>query len=117
MAKRISQAVLVKALRKAGGIPAGAAQILDCARSTVTRRIEKSPELKALIEELQEELVDVAEYGIAKAVRSEKHKKHFEACKFVCETKGKARGWTKQIGVEIAKAVPITFTAGQEALG
>lgn len=117
MAKRISQAVLVKALRKAGGIPAGAAQILDCARSTVTRRIHASPELQALIEELQDELVDVAEYGIAVCVRDQKHKKHFEACKFVAETKGKARGWTKQIGVEIAKAVPITFTAGQAALG
>ena len=116
MAKRISQAVLVKALRKAGGIPAGAAQILDCARSTVTRRIEKSPELQALIEELQDELVDVAEYGVAAIVRDKKHKQHFNACKFVCETKGKARGWTKQIGVEVVKPVPLVFTSGQEAL-
>lgn len=117
MAKRISQAVLEKALRKAGGIPAGAAQILDCARSTVTRRIAKSPALQELIEELTEELVDVAEYGVAKAVRNEAHSDHFRACRFVLETKGKARGWTRQIGVEIVKPVPIVFTSGQEALG
>lgn len=117
MAKRISQAVLEKALRQAGGIPAGAAQILDCARSTVTRRIAKSPDLQQLIEELQDELIDVAEYGVAKAVRNEKNKDHFKACRFVLETKGKSRGWTRQIGVVIDKPVPITFTSGQEALG
>ena len=103
-------------MRKAGGVPAGAAEVLGCARSTVTRRIHKSAALQALIEELQEELVDLAEYGIAVMVRNRKHKNHFNACRLVVETKGKARGWTKQVGVEIVKPVPIVFTEGQGAL-
>lgn len=116
MAKRISQAVLEAALRKAGGVPAGAAEVLGCARSTVTRRIHKSEALQALVAELEEELVDLAEYGVAVMVRNRKHKNHFNACRLVLETKGKARGWTKQVGLVIDKPVPITFTEGQGAL-
>ena len=116
MAKRISQAVLEAALRKAGGVPAGAAKILDCARSTVTRRIAKSTALQAIVDECQEELVDIGEYNMAAMVRNTKHRSHFNATKFLLETKGKARGWTKTLNVEIAKPVPITFTAGQAEL-
>lgn len=116
MAKRISQAVLEDALRAAGGIPAGAAKLLDCARSTVTRRIHKSPALQALIDELQEELVDIAEIACASMVRNKAHRNHFNAVRLVLETKGKARGWTKQIGITIDKPVPIIFTEGQGAL-
>lgn len=116
MAKRISQAVLEEALRKAGGIPAGAAKVLGCARSTVTRRIAKSERLQALIEELQEELLDVCELSMAAMVRNTKHRNHFNATKFVLETKGKSRGWTKQVDVHIDKPVPIVFAAGDAAL-
>lgn len=109
MAKRISQAVLEDALRNAGGIPAGAAQILGCARSTVTRRIEKSEALQKLCAELEDELLDMCEsgmFGLAK-------KKDFRAMRFILETRGKHRGWTKQIDVKFDKPVPIVFTEGQ----
>lgn len=112
MAKRISQAVLEEALRKAGGVPAGAAQILGCARSTVTRRIHKSESLQRFCEELEEEYLDMAESKMAALVK----KGDFRALRFVLETKGKARGWTKLVDLRIEKPVPIVFTPGQEAL-
>lgn len=116
MGNRISQAVLEAALRKAGGVPAGAAQILDCARSTVTRRIAKSESLQRLCEELQEELVDVAEYNMALMVRNTKHRNHFNATKFILETKGAKRGYTKTVNLTAREPLPIQFTPGQEAM-
>lgn len=112
MAKRISQAVLEDALRKAGGIPAGAAQVLGCARSTVTRRIHKSPALQEFIAGLEDELLDMCEsnmYALCKA-------KDFRANRFVLETKGKHRGWTKQVGITLDKPAQIIFTEGQGQL-
>lgn len=117
MAKRISQAVLVEALTKAGGVPAGAAQILGCARSTVTRRVNADEKLKALCSELQDELLDIAEYNVAAAVRNTKHRFHFAACKFILETKGKKRGWSKQLDLNVVDPVPIIFSPSQAQLG
>jgi hypothetical protein len=118
---KFSDKVLEAALRKAGGVPAGAARILEqafgtCARSTVTRRIAKSEKLQALIAELQEELIDISEISMAAMVRNAKHRNHFNAAKFVLETKGKSRGWSKQVEVSILTPVPIVFSPGQAAL-
>lgn len=112
MAKRISQAVLEDALRKAGGIPAGAAQILGCARSTVTRRIKGSERLQKLIEELEDDLGDLCESKAVAKVRSG----HWPAIRFMLETKFKKRGYTRTFELEATKPLPIVFTAGQEAL-
>ncbi len=109
---KYSQAVLEEALRKAGGIPAGAAQILGCARSTVTRRIAKSAKLQEFVEGLEEELLDMCESNMYAMCRA----KDFRANRFVLETKGKHRGWSKQLHVQIDKPVPILFTEGQAAL-
>jgi hypothetical protein len=81
-----------EALRKAGGIKLHACKALDCSRSLLDRYIQKHPYLAEVIEEVTDELLDVAETHVRKGV-IKGDKEH--VWKYL-RTKGKHRGWTER---------------------
>lgn len=85
----LSDQTIAKALEKTGGNMAAAAQILNVTRQAVSKRVNASPELKAICKNAEETLVDVAEHGLSKAVRKERA----WAIRYVLSTKGRGRGY------------------------
>ena len=77
------------ALERAGGVRTVAARYLGCSRECVQGYIRRHPELQRAEAGISEELVDLAETQLQKAVREGK----WAAVKFVLETKGAERGW------------------------
>jgi hypothetical protein len=66
----VTNAKLLKAIQDADGNLSAVARAVHCSRSTVYRRIEKSPELQTAVEEAQEALTDEAESQLATAIRA-----------------------------------------------
>ncbi|WP_439634971.1 helix-turn-helix domain-containing protein [Oceanicaulis sp.] len=85
----LSDQTIAKALEKTGGNMAAAAQSLKVTRQAVSKRVNATPELKAICTTAEETLVDAAEYGLSKAVRKERA----WAIRLVLTTKGRGRGY------------------------
>lgn len=77
------------ALKAAGGIASTAAEKLGCNHSTISRYIERHPELQAVRAEVKQKVIDVAETHFMKAVAEGKQ----WAVERVLRTAGKARGY------------------------
>jgi hypothetical protein len=87
------------ALQRSYGLRYIAAQNLGVACSTITRRVDNSPELQTLLHESAEAGLDVAESALMQAVKAGKS---WAVC-FYLKCKGKARGYMER--QEIAAVV------------
>ena len=93
-----SDAQLEAALRSQGGIQAAAAQALEQAtgvrvtRQAVHERVKRNPRLRRAIQETEEEVLDLAENVVLKSLNNG----DFNAARFVLETRGKHRGYTRR---------------------
>lgn len=109
---KISDKQVMEALVKAAGIPAHAAKSLGVHRSTVTRRVNGSPKLKAFVEELQENTHDLVESKLMKAI----DKGDLRAIIFYLETRAKDRGWSKKVILGAMAPIPVQVVPADYAV-
>ena len=70
MAERLTVAKIKEAIASADGVIAEAARALGVSRMTIYRRIEESDDLREAVEAAREELTDIAERELGKAIRA-----------------------------------------------
>lgn len=87
---------IIEALREARGNLSACARKLELKRRALSDRVYSTPELKEVMEEARNGIIDAAEENIYLAVEA----KDLEASKFVLRTIGKTRGYT--YGTEIS---------------
>lgn len=93
----ISNAKIIEALKKTHGNFALSARMLQCSRTTIWNRVNKSPELQKIVEEEREGVIDVAEGMLNQAVL----KGEPWAITFTLKGIGKARGHNEKIEQEV----------------
>ena len=91
--KRHSNERITEALRSQGGIIAAAAQVLRVSRQTLYVWIRAEPELQALVAELRDEILDLAEGQLLKAVKDGSER----SVHFMLKTIGRERGYGDKI--------------------
>jgi len=100
---KISRAQLLREIRERDGNLSEIARAYGLTYNAVHKRVRADPVLSAAMQESREALVDQAQAKLGEAVRSGSA----WAVKFVLETWGKSRGFTKQLEVvEQATAKP-----------
>ena len=92
------------ALRKTHGLIAHAAEILNVSRPAIHDRIKRSPQLQAVMAEIEERLIDQSE----NVVYHHMSNKNLTAAIFHLKTKGKARGWVEKRESEISGKIDIS---------
>ena len=100
--ERYKTGQVIEALRKARGIKAVAAKLLECSRQTVDNYIERYATVRAAYEEQRETLVDIAEGKLMKKLDADE----WPAIKFVLVTLGKDRGYTERTELAGVKDAP-----------
>ena len=110
MAEQLTVGQIESALKAKAGNIAAAAKTLGVARSTLYRRIEKSPGLQDVLTDAREELVDIAESALRKEVLGG----NITAIIFTLKTQGKNRGYVERVQNEVtgADGGPIKVTDG-----
>lgn len=93
MAKKVSDAEVIAALRSNRGILTPTAKALGIERSTLHERIENNPEFQRVREEIDEAILDSAEVVIFDAVDQDKGL----TARWLAERKGKHRGYGNQV--------------------
>lgn len=81
------------ALKAASGNISYAARALGVSRTAIYRRIEDSPTLQALLVDVREELVDIAESALKREVLNQ----NITAIIFTLKTQGQKRGYIERI--------------------
>ena len=101
---RISKKRIKKAVEGSGGIVTIIARRLNRSRQQVYTYLEKYPDLKELVEEEREKIVDIAE---SKLIEKLKENKDW-AISFVLKTLGKKRGYTEkvEVGGDLTTKIP-----------
>lgn len=83
---------IIKALQETQGMVYLAAKVLKCDPTTISKRAQKSPAIKAAIESSRGQLIDVAEVALMAAVQA----KQPWAIAFTLKTIGKGRGYVER---------------------
>lgn len=89
---RVSDAQLVEALEKSGGIMAAAARAVGLDRSTVHHRINSDEKLKAVWEDIREVTLDLVEGKLRQSIQNGE----LAAIFFYLKCQGKRRGWIER---------------------
>lgn len=87
---------IAAAISDCGGYITGVAKLLDCRPTSLGAYIKTRPELRDLMLDQREEMLDQAEAALAKAVHGEKA----WAIQFALSRLGKHRGYGQKIEVE-----------------
>ena len=95
---RIKRADIVAALKACGGGVYLAARQLNCAPGTLYKRMAKDERLRAIVEDIRGEMVDIAEAGLRKAMIGG----DVTAMIWVTKTLGKDRGYVVREEHEIS---------------
>jgi hypothetical protein len=96
--RNFSDLQIEEALRKCGGIQVRAAVALEqatgisCTRKVINNAVQRSPRLRAVCNEILEEVLDIAEDEAIKKIKSG----DTTMIKFFLETRGKTRGYTRR---------------------
>ena len=88
---------IIDAMKKTNGNLTLTAQLLGCTREGIRLRVNKYPELKAVMNESRESVIDVAEGALQRAVLNGES----WAISFTLKTIGKSRGYSEKIEQEI----------------
>lgn len=94
-----------KALREHSGVLVKAAEACGVHRHTLTRFMDKHPELQEVREQVDEELMDIAEHFIARDVKGGDMK----TIRWYAERKGKNRGYVTRVEETGKDGAPIEF--------
>ena len=101
---------IVAAIEKAKGNLAHAARILKCWRSTIYRRMAKSPLIQAAYENMNEEMADEIEGKLIDMATEGTHPDHFKAVQFYLRTKARTRGYGDRLELAGDKDSPLQVT-------
>ena len=99
---KISQ--IESALRRANGLQAHAAEMLNVSRPAIHDRIKRSPRLQEVMKEIEERLIDQSENVIYHHMSN----KNLTAAIFHLKTKGKNRGWIERHENELSGKINIS---------
>ena len=88
-----SKDALIEALREGDGNMASAARKFNCSRTTVWSYVDSDPELRSLVEELNETFIDEAESQLYKHIREG----NIVATIFFLKTKARHRGYSERL--------------------
>jgi hypothetical protein len=91
--KRYTLEQVRAALEKTHGMVSAAAEIMQCDRDTIYAYLNKYPELKESRNKFIAQLIERAEFQIAKKVQEGDN----TACIFVLKTQGKRNGWVERM--------------------
>jgi len=86
-------------LIEADGNMAAVGRRLGVSRKAIFERVRKDPDLRALVDELNETLLDDLETNIRKMARGD-DKTSLTACIFLLKTLGKSRGYVERVEQE-----------------
>lgn len=103
---RYSIEQIEKALRAADGHLSKAAKKLACSVKTLKHYLTRYEHLEDVLEEIDDELIDLAESGMKKHIKA----KNLDAIKYYLERKGKKRGYVKQTEVAGVTDKPLKLT-------
>ena len=90
--EKFTDAQIRSALLKHKGLVYLAAKSLGCNQSTIHRRSQKNPKIRAIIEHERGEFLDTAELALLDAVA---HGKAWAVC-FALKTQGRVRGYVER---------------------
>lgn len=96
--QRFKVADVAEALRQSFGIQTAAARVLatkygHCSEGTVRNYVQRYPKLQEIRDEMKEQILDVAEFELFKAVRGGEPK----SVHFILRTLGKDRGYAERV--------------------
>jgi len=103
----VSNAQLKAALRKHAGVYVLAAQEIGTTRQNVWARVNNSPDLKAFVAQIEEEVLDAAEAVVKGSILA----KDKQMTRWYLERKGKPRGWSTRIEHTGADGAPLPAPA------
>lgn len=104
---------VAEALRKNAGVQAAAARALGVTRQAIQNWLRDHPELREVIAENDETLLDLAESNLIKALKNgEKW-----ATRYMLDTKGKVRGYTRRVEFQPTAPLQVTFSDADYAMG
>lgn len=103
--KRYTARMIAAALRATGGMISLAAQRLKCEPSTIYRRLDQDSNLKQVLTDEREKLIDLAESALRKKIGDG----DIAAVIFTLKTVGKKRGYIEKQEIEwTGGAIPVT---------
>lgn len=91
--KQVSEKRLIAALRAADGIMNHAAEVLGISRQAIKQRIDRSKKLQGIMVQIDEDILDLGEGNIIKALRSGDG----QMTRWAMERKGRKRGWGTRV--------------------
>lgn len=102
--QRVKLAEIKEALQKTLGFQSQAAKQLGISRQAISMRIKKNKSLQALLKDIDEHFLDIAELGLVKNLKEY----DLKAIEYYLDRKGKDRGYglkqeiKAQLGVDVA---------------
>lgn len=96
------------ALRKGAGLRTAAANILGCSPSTITNYLDRSEELNAVLAEIKNQHLDLAESKLLTAIKSG----NMTAIIFFLKTIGRHRGYSERIEMSGPDGKPVQAAMG-----
>ena len=107
--KKVTDEQLITAIKKNGGIVADVVKSLhkeygiDITRDAIYKRKESAPAIAAAFDEAEDEMLDIAESKLIKAIK----RGEMKPIMFYLRTKGKRRGYTERQEITGANEKPI----------
>ena len=96
---------IIDALRKTNGNLTLTGQLLGCSREAIRLRVNRFPEIREVLDESRESVIDVAEGALQRAVLNGEG----WAIAFTLKTIGKRRGYVEKTEQEITGLMGIQF--------
>lgn len=93
-------AVIASVLERTHGMIAIAARVLHCSRQTIYNAVHAYPEVKTVLEDAREQLLDRAELALLRAI----DKGQAWAVCFYLKTQGRKRGYVEKVDVSADSA-------------
>ena len=90
---RLNKTNLTAALRESKGAVSIAAKRLGVSRRAIYARLEQWPDVKEIMEDVRNEVCDVAELKLYAMINNDEHKDQLKAIQYQLDTHGRARGW------------------------
>ena len=98
---RLNKTNLTAALRESKGAVSIAAKRLGIDRTTIYNYIKRWPEAAAVLEEVRDEVCDIAELKLYAMINNEDHKDQLKAIQYQLDTHGRRRGWGAPIITQV----------------
>ena len=108
---KFTEKQLIEALQSCGGFRTATAKLLNVSRSAVSNRINKSPKLLQIVDDIEESRLDIAESALINALKDGDP----WAIQFYLKRKGQRRGYIEKQELEVSTTAPepVLITMGE----